>query len=114
MCNTRAFTWTIAVAALMSSCEREAREFQPDPVALAARSRYRVTVAWNGGRQVAHVTNWYEQNADALSRGNHLYSDFNCVGCHAHGGGGIAPAFLDPKWRYGSDPAEIYGSIMYG
>jgi cytochrome c oxidase cbb3-type subunit 3 len=60
------------------------------------------------------VTNWYEQNAYALARGEELFRAFNCVGCHAHGGGGMGPALMDAKWRYGSDPDEIYSSIMHG
>jgi cytochrome c553 len=66
------------------------------------------------GAAGARVTNWYEQNAYVLSRGQQLFEAMNCVGCHAHGGGGIGPALSDATWIYGSDPAEIYGSIMYG
>src|SRR5205823_13984757 len=103
------------IANVVSGCEREARVFDPEPpTGGGTRSRYQVTLKWHNGRPVARVTNWYEQNAYALSRGQQLYRDFNCISCHARGGGGTGPAFLDSKWRYGSDPPEVYGSIMYG
>ena len=35
-------------------------------------------------------------------RGRRLYDAFNCVGCHAHGGGGIGPPLMDDKWIYGT------------
>ena len=39
----------------------------------------------------------------------------NCAGCHSlGGGGGIGPALLDSEWIYGSDPASIHDTIVYG
>jgi cytochrome c oxidase cbb3-type subunit 3 len=31
----------------------------------------------------------FEENAYMVSEGKRLFSAFNCVGCHAHGGGGM-------------------------
>jgi cytochrome c oxidase cbb3-type subunit 3 len=56
----------------------------------------------------------YPQNAQALSDGQMLYESFNCSGCHAHGGGGIGPPLLDKKWFYGSQPQQVYISILEG
>ncbi len=56
----------------------------------------------------------YQDNAYAISQGQKLFSDFNCVGCHAHGGGDIGPPLSDDKWIYGSDPIQIYASIVEG
>ena len=40
---------------------------------------------------------------------------FNCAGCHASGGGGgMGPPLMDDEWRYGSDPASIFDTIMKG
>jgi cytochrome c oxidase cbb3-type subunit 3 len=39
---------------------------------------------------------------------------FNCVGCHAHGGGGIGPALMDGSWNYGSAPEQVHESIVQG
>src|SRR5204862_1075855 len=60
------------------------------------------------------VRNEYEENAYALSEGQHLYDYFNCVGCHAHGGGGMGPALMDDKWIYGYNPGQIFASIVQG
>jgi cytochrome c oxidase cbb3-type subunit 3 len=56
----------------------------------------------------------YPDNAQALSDGNNLYESYNCSGCHAHGGGGIGPPLMDPHWFYGSQPHQVYTSIVQG
>ena len=56
----------------------------------------------------------YEANAYQLGQGKRLYEWFNCTGCHANGGGGAGPAFLDSRWRYGPDPVSIFASIRDG
>ena len=43
-----------------------------------------------------------------------LFNQMNCVGCHAHGGGGMAPALMDDEWLYGSEPENIYDTIVEG
>lgn len=50
----------------------------------------------------------------ALRDGERLYNWMNCVGCHFEGGGGIGPALIDDKWVYGSEPAQIFDSIVNG
>jgi cytochrome c oxidase cbb3-type subunit 3 len=60
------------------------------------------------------VKNLYEENAYALSEGKQLYSYFNCIGCHANGGGGMGPALMDDKWIYGSNPEQIFATIVEG
>jgi len=42
-------------------------------------------------------SNMYEESAYAVSEGQKLYDAYNCVGCHAHGGGGIGPPLMDRK-----------------
>ena len=56
----------------------------------------------------------YQSNAYAMSQGKHLFEWFNCVGCHAHGGGSIGPALMDADWIYGGDPQSIYQTILAG
>src|SRR5690348_13140362 len=68
----------------------------------------------NAGVLSTPVQNEYEENAYALSEGQRLFSSFNCVGCHAHGGGGMGPALMDSKWIYGHDPAQIFATIVEG
>ena len=43
----------------------------------------------------------YEENAYHLAQGKRLYAWFNCIGCHANGGGGIGPAADGRQWIYG-------------
>jgi cytochrome c oxidase cbb3-type subunit III len=58
--------------------------------------------------------NPYEDSAYAVSQGKQLYEAYNCVGCHFHGGGGIGPPLMDAKWIYGSEPQNIYETIVEG
>ena len=52
--------------------------------------------------------------AYSVSEGKRLYEMYNCVGCHAHGGGGIGPPLLDAKWIYGSEPQNVFDTIVEG
>jgi cytochrome c oxidase cbb3-type subunit 3 len=79
-------------------CERERRDFAEAATALATRPQ----------------DDPYEGNAYGISQGKLLYGRFNCVGCHAQGGGGMGPPLMDAEWRYGSDPAAIATSIVDG
>jgi len=49
-----------------------------------------------------------------VSEGKRLFSQYNCSGCHANGGGGIGPPLMDQGWIYGSEPANIFATIMQG
>ena len=60
------------------------------------------------------VANRYEENAYAVSQGKRLFRWYNCSGCHANGGGGMGPALMDDKWRYGAEPAQIVATILQG
>jgi len=62
----------------------------------------------------ASLKNPYEGNAWAISQGQQLFEQYNCSGCHAHGGGSIGPPLMDDEWIYGSSPANIYESISEG
>src|SRR4051795_2247550 len=56
----------------------------------------------------------YQYNAYAVSEGQKLYMSYNCVGCHANGGGGIGPPLMDSNWIYGAEPQNIYATIIQG
>jgi cytochrome c oxidase cbb3-type subunit 3 len=60
------------------------------------------------------MKNPYEGNAYAISQGQQLFEQYNCAGCHFHGGGGIGPPLMDDEWIYGNSPANIYESIAEG
>ena len=97
------------------ACEREERGFRvktPD----ANRINSVQLTSLQPGEQAPPppVKNDYEENAYALSQGKQLFSQMNCVGCHAHGGGGMGPALMDNKWIYGSQPEQIFSTIVEG
>jgi cytochrome c oxidase cbb3-type subunit 3 len=51
----------------------------------------------------------------AAQRGMEFFNQMNCVGCHApNGAGGMGPSLSDSKFIYGSEPANIYLSILQG
>ena len=89
----------LVMAMMCSGCERERRQYQL-PAAQASQFK------------PAHAND--ERNAYAMAQGKNLFRWYNCAGCHSNGGGGMGPALMDDKWRYGSSPDEIYASIMDG
>jgi cytochrome c oxidase cbb3-type subunit 3 len=107
--NRWAAALAILLAILLAACEREERRFK-NPLAIGERARLEGEREGEG----QPPKNPYEKNAWAISQGMRLYTWYNCMGCHAHGGGDIGPALMDARWRYGSDPQAIYDSIMNG
>jgi cytochrome c oxidase cbb3-type subunit 3 len=108
---------TAAVLAVFSAgCEREARRFTEAASQSAPAGAVRASSLQAGGPSQPSLpaTNPYEENAYAVSQGQRLFTAFNCVGCHAHGGGGMGPALMDDKWIYGAQPANIYQTIVQG
>jgi cytochrome c oxidase cbb3-type subunit 3 len=94
----------VCAALLLVACEREQRRFS--------------NVAPASGRptELTHqaTSNPDERNAWSVAQGKQLYEAYNCNGCHANGGGGMGPALMDAIWLYGSQPREIYTSIVQG
>jgi cytochrome c oxidase cbb3-type subunit 3 len=103
-------------AGLLAGCYREERPTPPPaPPQLAAQSAARLSEIEPGAaRPKAALPDKYEENAYALSQGKSLFRKFNCSGCHSQGGGGMGPALMDDKWIYGSEPANIYSTIIEG
>jgi cytochrome c oxidase cbb3-type subunit 3 len=100
---------------LLPACEREARRFDETPAQAAPAEAKSESPLHAGGRPAAsRRANPVEDNAYAVAQGKRLFTWFNCVGCHAHGGGGSGPALMDDKWLYGHAPANIYASIVEG
>lgn len=56
----------------------------------------------------------YLDNIRAVMEGKRLYNAYNCVGCHANGGGAIGPALMDDQWIYGGRVDQIYATIYQG
>jgi cytochrome c oxidase cbb3-type subunit 3 len=92
---------TFCAALAGVACEREARPF-------------RGRTAVDAPQQAGASRNPYAGNAWGIAEGKRLYTLYNCVGCHANGGGGMGPALIDEEWRYGSSIEQIYGTIAEG
>jgi cytochrome c oxidase cbb3-type subunit 3 len=104
----------IATVAL-TSCEREERRFREMPAAAGRRNTERLVTLVPGPYTAdVRIRNPYEHNAFAISEGKRLFTWYNCVGCHANGGGGMGPPLMDEKWIYGSDPENIFATIVEG
>lgn len=103
------------VLLLLTACERESRRFREVPPTATADPLVRQSPL-QPGRTVRQATlrSEYEENAWATAEGKRLFTQFNCVGCHAQGGGAIGPALMDEEWIYGSEPRNIYASIVQG
>ncbi len=110
----------IGLALFLAACKREERRFrEPTPSDTAGQgttmSGLHPGYPTQGSTQPSSpVNNPYSESAYAVSEGEKLYNAYNCVGCHAHGGGGIGPPLMDSNWIYGSEPQNIYDTIVEG
>ena len=99
----------------LATCKREERGYRvPPPAAEKVNLTSTSELHPAGGQTAQPVKNGYEENAYATSEGQKLFTAFNCVGCHAHGGGGMGPALMDDKWIYGSQPQQVFATIVQG
>jgi cytochrome c oxidase cbb3-type subunit 3 len=106
----------IAALALLSACDREARETRGQPLP-ETRSVAQTSELYPGGGMAGPDdprAQMYAGNAYHVSEGGRLYRQMNCVGCHANGGGGMGPPLMDDQWRYGGSMAQIVASIDQG
>jgi cytochrome c oxidase cbb3-type subunit III len=110
----------LLLAIALAACEREQRRFT-EIAPLSGRRQPQVntelrpgTLGAPGAQTKTSVPAPYGENAWAIAEGKRLYTWFNCVGCHAHGGGGMGPPLMDEKWIYGSDPESIHATILEG
>ncbi|MBA2918863.1 c-type cytochrome [Sphingomonas sp. MAH-20] len=102
--------------ALLSGCDREAREVRGKPLPETAVAAQTSTLFPGGGSAGPEDprAEMYAENAYHISEGGRLYRQMNCVGCHANGGGGMGPALMDDQWRYGGRMDQIVASIDQG
>jgi cytochrome c oxidase cbb3-type subunit 3 len=103
---------------IIAACERETRRLekpqQPLTATAAAQTTLRPGAGGPGPEMTASPRAYDERNAFEISQGKRLYRWFNCNGCHAGGGGAMGPPLMDEKWLYGSEPAQVFASIMEG
>jgi len=105
----------VLTIALASGCDREKRDYRGGNAPPAAAVR--VGESQPGAPQPTPPDprgRYFEGNAWHVNQGEALYKQFNCSGCHAHGGGAIGPALMDAEWRYGGRIDQIHASIAQG
>lgn len=115
--TVRALIFVVAGVLMLVSCEREDRTFRPSSPALSSPAESVQVSQLRPGGEVGPPLSappQYKETADAVARGQKLFAYYNCVGCHAHGGGAIGPPLMDNNWVYGSQPANIYSTIVDG
>lgn len=106
--DARVLAAALVLACLAAACERERRAFDP-PANEASRP-----VAAAETRDPARGGGPYRGNAWGIAEGKRLFSAYNCVGCHAHGGGGMGPALIDDRWIYGIEDEALFRTIADG
>lgn len=100
--------------ACATACQREKRTFRQVPPAATTQPISQSELRPTGSALPPPTEINGEKNAYDLSEGKRLFEWYNCSGCHAHGGGNIGPPLMDQKWVYGSDPANIFSTIVEG
>ena len=120
VCNSLMALAALIFVCAFESCKREERDFKVPPPDASTVFKLSVTDFDAGGPATqpagvaGYVNNSYEENAYAISNGQTLFNQFNCSGCHAHGGGGMGPPLMDEQWIYGSRPEQIFATIVEG
>lgn len=117
----------LLASSLVIGCEREQRKFSDVAPSSGRPAPVRQTELQPGApgtppsAEVSSVTlpskqgeGPFDKNAWAVSEGKRLFTWYNCVGCHANGGGGMGPPLMDDQWIYGSAPEQIQASIVEG
>ncbi|PYI71263.1 MAG: cytochrome C, partial [Verrucomicrobia bacterium] len=101
---------------LFFSCEREERTLVVQPPSAQEASLPQVSDLAPGPQhnKAPSVPNPDENNSWMMAEGKRYYEAYNCVGCHAHGGGGMGPPLMDEKWIYGHEPQQVYATIVEG
>jgi cytochrome c oxidase cbb3-type subunit III len=106
----------VGLALALAGCKREERRFEELPHSGSPAMGVVMSPLQPGVNAPPPPTpgHPYDENAYAVSEGQRLFDWYNCSGCHAHGGGGMGPPLMDDDWRYGSEPQNIYATIVEG
>ena len=104
-------------ALVLAACDREERHTRAKPIGETVPASVSPDTIWPGQASPPPLdprAKLYDNNANAISQGQQLYTQMNCVGCHFHGGGGMGPPLMDDQWRYGGRIDQIASSIAEG
>jgi cytochrome c oxidase cbb3-type subunit 3 len=108
----------MAIGFLLAACEREDREFRPDPIGTETHEQVALTTLSPGSsgplEHSSGLGQQYTSNAYHVNLGKKWFSAFNCNGCHANGGGDSGPPLMDDRWIYGGTVEEIVETIREG
>jgi cytochrome c oxidase cbb3-type subunit 3 len=108
----------VALSLALVACDREERHSRAKPLGENVPAGPSPGMLYAGGVPAAAADDprakQYENNSPALAQGQQLFMQMNCVGCHAHGGGGMGPALMDSEWRYGGSMTQIAATIVEG
>jgi cytochrome c oxidase cbb3-type subunit III len=112
------FMMTLALAMTLGACQREDRDYRPDPAVGDVEPQITMSSNTPGPSvptaEASEQGIRYEANAYQISQGKQFYTWFNCNGCHANGGGGSGPPLMDDSWIYGSSIDNIVRTILEG
>src|SRR3954468_20052450 len=86
--------WVLALLLVATACQREQRQFQTAPPAARINAVAESELYPGAAPGSVPTRNEFELRAYDVSQGKQLYEWFNCVGCHAHGGGDIGPPLM--------------------
>lgn len=106
----------LLLCAVLCGCQREKRDTDP-PIPFHQGDLATTTTVMAGGTRPAARDpriDRYEKNAWHVSEGQRLYHQFNCVECHALGGGGIGVPLIDEEWIYGGSSPQIVATLIQG
>ena len=106
-----------AAALTLAACEREEHHSRSKPIGETVPAGSSPQTIYPGGSVPPALdarAKLFDNNANAISMGQTLYQQMNCVGCHSHGGGGMGPPLMDDQWRYGGRIDQIATTIAEG
>ena len=78
----------LVTALAVGACDRERRVFREVPPGATAFPAVQATELQAGPTTIDPVAGAYRENRWAVSQGQMLFTQYNCAGCHAPGGGG--------------------------
>ncbi|MBS0505473.1 MAG: cytochrome c [Proteobacteria bacterium] len=106
----------LLLCTLVAACHRETRETAPPiPFSQAELATTSNVIAGSATPSPPDPRiERFEKSAWHVSEGQRLYTEFNCVECHAHGGGGIGVPLIDDQWIYGSSSPQIVATLIQG